>query len=404
MSVTLADVRFIVDSLRLDSPSGEPPSDLDWPALIDHADAHSLTPLLWGVWAGREWASRIPPESRERMERALRDNEVRQGAVKADLLEIDSLLNNVGVPRIVLKGYPLAERLYADPAHRVIYDHDLLVPIDVAETGYRALLAAGFSRLPAKDAWVQKHLPSVWRNDDYRWDGYLFDPNYPRPVELHVRLWEANWRGLRVGDLPDVWADAQTRTVAGREMMVLSDEDAIVHLAMHFSVHLVEREARLNQLLDLARFVAQPVEVKWERILSKASAANASRFVYAPLFLAHKIFASPLPPADVRGRLQSETPNALQAWLAEHGVEEVLTSNYRRRSKGKDYQLTFLAARSMRERLGIVRFAALPPLEQLMMKYNVSHRWLAALMYPRFIVDRLASYGRGTIAAENSES
>lgn len=389
MTLTLSDARFIVDSLRLEPCAVEPPSDLDWPALLDHADAHSLTPLLWSVWAGREWAGRIPPESRERLESSLHDNEIRQGAVKADLLEIDSLLNNARVPHLVLKGYPLAERLYDAPAHRVIYDHDFLVPVDAAETGHGALLAAGFRRLPVKDEWVEKHLPSVWRNDDYEWGGYLFDPNYPRPVELHVRLWEANWRGLRVGDLPDVWADAQTRTVAGREMRALSDEDTVVHLAMHFAVHLVEREARLNQLLDLARFVTRAAELSWERIASKASAAGVSRFVCASLFLAHKVFASPLPPHEVGERLQSETPGAFQAWLAEHGVDDVLTSNYRRRSKGRDYQLTFLAARSMRERLGIVRFAALPPLEQLMMKYNVRYRWLAALMYPRFFVERL---------------
>lgn len=394
----LVNGKFIADSLRLDTPPVEPPPGLDWPALIDHADAHSLTPLLCSVWAGRGWWSRIPTEIRGRVDKALRDNESRQEAVKADLLEIDSLLNTARVPHIILKGFPLAERLYEYPAHRVIYDHDFLVPPGDAARGHRTLIEAGFRPLPAKDEWIEKHLPSVWRSDGYKWDGYWFDPNYPRPVELHVRLWEANWRGLRVRDLPDAWADAATQTVAGRPMTALSDEDTAAHLAMHFAGHLVEREARLNQLLDLARFVVQDIPLDWDRVASKASAANVARFVYASLFLAREIFAAPLPPPDVWDRLRDETPGAFRAWLAGRGVNDVLTSDYRRRSRSREYELTFLAARSTMERLGIVRFAALPPAGQLMAKYGVSRRWLAPLMYPRYVVERVIGFGRGILA------
>jgi hypothetical protein len=404
--MTPDSVKLLTDSLRLDSPSGEPPPDLDWPALLDHADAHSLTPLLCRVWSGAEWWRRLPTEIKGRLEKALSDNEARQGRVRVELTEAASILDQARVPHIVLKGIPLAERLYSDLAERVIYDHDFLVPAEAAEWGHRALIAAGFQPLPAKDEWIEKHLPSVWRNNGYQWDGYLFDPHYPRPVELHVRLWEANWRGLNVRDLPDVWSDAVTRMVAGREMNLLSDEDTVIHLAMHFAGHLIEREARLNQLLDLARLVStlsgvdvvdtqskgaaeKAGKVNWDRILQKSQAANISRFIFASLCLAHEIFSAPLPPVDVWRTLRDETPLAFRRWLAEHGVEDVLSSSYRGKNKGKEYELTFLAARSIAERLGILRFAALPPLGQLMAKYNMPNRWLAALMLPRYYVERL---------------
>ena len=405
----LALARFITDSLRIGVTNvgavTERIRDDDWPALLDHADAHSLTPLLCSVWSGTAPWSRLPAEIKGRLERSLRDNAARQGAVKNELIEIVSLLNNARVPHLVLKGYPLAERLYDHPSQRVIYDHDFLVPMDAAERGHRALIEAGFRPLPAKDEWIEKHLPSVWRNDGYQWDGYLFDPHYPRPVELHVRLWEQNWRGLRVRDLPDVWSDAVTRTVAGEPMRVLSDEDTLIHLAMHFAGHLIEREARLNQLLDLARLMAS-VEAStlsegprpkskgadWDRILSKSASAKITRFLYASLYLAHEIFSAPRPPPAAWRDLERETPPAFRRWLAEHGATDVLTSNYRQQSKGKGYQLTFLAARSTVERLGIARFALLPPLGQLMAKYNLRHRWLAPLMYPRYVVERIRAY------------
>lgn len=393
--IELADARLITDSLRLDAAQVDVGAVENWGAVLDHADAHSLTPLLCAAWRGSGVWSRIPTAHQDRVERALGDNAKRQANVRAELLEIDSLLTTAGVPHIVLKGWPLAERLYADPAHRVIYDHDFLVPADQAEAGHAALQAAGFRRLPAKDEWIEKHLPSLWRNDGYEWDGYLFDPDYPRSVEMHVRLWEDRWRGLRVRDLPDVWAWAQSRNVAGRAMTVLSDEDTLIHLAMHFAGHLIEREARLNQLLDLARFAA---DVSWEQIVSRSSSAGVARFVYASLFLAHGIFGSPLPPPTTWGELEKETPPRFRVWLAEHGARDVLLSDYRHRDKGMDYQLTFAAARSIPERLGIARFAILPPARQLMSKYNVGARWLAVLLYPRYFVERAVSYGRARAA------
>lgn len=413
----LVAAQLIADSLRLDAPTINERNDIDWLQLVNHADGHTLTPLLYAVWRDRSFLPELPPTIRERMAKAYDDNACRQIGVRAELLEIDSLLTNAGVPHVVLKGWPLVERLYPDPAQRLLRDHDFLLPVDRAGSGHEALRAAGFRPLSGGDSWVEKHLPPLWRNDGYPWNGYLFDPNYPRPIELHLRLWDDDWRGLNVPGLPDLWANRQTRTVAGSPMQVLSDEHTLIHLAMHFAGHLIEREARLSQLLDLARFVAQAPTLDWER----ASAyADLSRFVYASLFLAHEIFGSPLPPAGVWQRLAAETPAAFRAWLTEYGAKDVLTSDFRRRHKGKDYQfafasrlaaesdhgfnykgrdyqLTFLAARSLRERLGIMRFAALPPTGQLMAKYHIRRRWLAPLLYPRHIAERLGDYGRALI-------
>ena len=406
MTALLATARLITNSLRLDALNVNLPGDVDWPpieaiggwpALLTHADAHSLTPLLFATWREADILDQVPRESRERMAKTLRDNALRQANVCAELLEIDSILDAAGVPHIVLKGWPLAERLYADPAHRVIYDHDFLVPADKAEIGHQALLAAGFRRLPAKDEWIEKHLPSVWRNDGYQWNGYLFDPHYPRPVELHLQLWETGWRGLGVRPLPNIWADGQTVVVAGRPMLTLSHENTAIHLSMHFAGHLIEREARLNQLLDLARFVHQVPDLNWDKITGRAAAAGVGRFLFASLFLAHEIFASPLPPAPAWKELEREAPLAFREWLIENGVEDVLTSSCRQRRKGQDYQLTFLAARSIFERLGIIRFAALPPAGQLMVKYNLRHRWLTLLLYPRYLAERLGAYGRALL-------
>jgi hypothetical protein len=396
----LALARLIVSPLRLDATPARAREalagarDVDWAVLLRHADAHTLAPLLYDAWRQAGALDLLPAGPRERLARAYVDNRLRNSRIRAELLDVHQLLSGVQVPHLVLKGWPLAERLYADPAQRFMSDQDFLVPQDRAMAGHQALLAAGFRPLPAKDEWIEKHLPSLWRNDGYHWDGYLYDPDYPRPVELHVRLWELGWRGLSVRDLPDVWPRAATRQVAGRPMQVLSDEATLVHLAMHFAGHLVEREARLNQLLDLARFVAGAASLDWRTSLNLAEAAGVSRFVYASLWLAHEIFGAPLPAEQHWQALARLTPPAFRNWLAADGPADVLTSDYRQRSKGQDYRLTFLAARSAGERLGIARFALLPPMGQLAAKYHLRHAWLGPLLYPRHLAERARQYGR----------
>jgi len=396
----LAAARLMTATLHLAAAPAEvavrlaSAGDVDWSRLAHHADGHTLTPLLYDTWRKAEAIAFLPPDTRERMAKAYADNATRNMRIRDELLEVHRLLAGAGVLHLVLKGWPLVERLYSDPAHRYMSDHDFLVPAGCAEIGHQALRAAGFRPLPAKDEWIEKHLPSLWRNDGYAWDGYLYDPNYPRPVELHVRLWEYGWRGLSVRDLPDLWAEARMISVAGAPMQVLSDENMVVHLAMHFAGHLVEREARLNQLLDLARFVQQASSLDWDLIVARSAAARVSRFVYASLQLAHEVFGSPLPPGDAWPQLGKQTPPNFRRWLETQGAEDVLTSDYRRREKGRDYQLTFLAAGSLAERLSIVRFAAFPPAGQLMAKYKLRRRWLSPLLYPRHIAERVRDYGR----------
>ncbi len=394
----LTTAQIIVNSLRLDEPSFDLSGDIDWPQLVHHADGHSLTPLLFDTWRRVGVLEQLPPDMCERMAQTYEDNARRNTYIRRELLEIHQILTEAGVPHLILKGWPLVEQLYTDPAHRVLYDHDFLIPSGQAKIGQQALREAGFRPLPAKDEWIEKHLQPLWRNDGYKWDGYLFDPYYPRPVELHLDLWEQGWRGLRVDSLPNLWVNTQTCPVAGTSIQLLSTENTLVHLAMHFAGHLIEREARLNQLLDLARFVQKHmVMLDWSQVVAQATQTNIGRFVYASLYLAHQIFGAALPPDDNWQQLWNATPQSFRTWLTEHGPTDVLTSDYRRVEQGNDYKLTFLAANSNAERLGIVRFAALPPVKQLMKMYNFRHRWLGPAYYPRYIFERVRDYGQAML-------
>lgn len=394
-----ATVALLRASVRLDPDVGAirdslAAPDLDWDDALYLADGHGITPLLLHTWRGLGLDALIPESARARMELAYRDNATRNADARRELLEIWSLLTAADVPVIVLKGLPLIDALYADPALRVLYDFDLLVPADRAQAGLAALLAHGFERVPTKPhAYNNKHLPSVWRLNGFQRRGYLFDPAQPRPVELHVALWDSNWRGLSVRPLDDLWPRSRTLSLDGISMRVLSPEDVFLHLCVHLATHIVEREARVGQLLDVALFVQRSGEtLDWDRIVQAGRAAGIARLAYLSICAAHALAGAPLPPPDVMRQLAALTPARLREWAEQHAADDLLGMDYRQPDLGRDYALTFAAAKSIAERMGVVRFALFPPLDALAEQYKSPVRVFGIHLYARHILDRGRAY------------
>lgn len=346
---------------------------VDWSMLLGYADEHELTPLLYDVWKQAGALSIVPPAIQAEMARVYEDNQRRNRQIRAELIEIFRILTQAEVPHLLLGGWALVERLYPDPAYRVLPGHAFLVAPDAFQTGRQLLAAAGFK--PNADA-------SLWHKG-----GYL-------PVELRTSLWNQGWQGLQVDEPCCLWRDAQTRLVAGVSMPVLSDEHTAIQLAVNFSSYLVEGQARLNQLFDVACLLQQSPHLDWERIWAEITQTGLSRFVYAAIFMAHRVFDAPLPPPNIWKRLASVTPSALVTWLEKSTVVELFAADNRQSLWTQNYHLAFVSAVSLRERLGIIRLAMLPPIEKVVVEYKLAHRWLAPLLYPRYVVERVSEYSR----------
>ncbi len=355
--------------------------DLDWSDALYLADGHGITPLLYKVWGKLNLLAHVPSTPRAYLEQTYRDNTARNADAQRELRELVALMQNARVEFIVLKGLPLVMQLYPDPAERVLYDFDLLARDEShAQRGYNALCAAGFTPVPTKTgAFVNKHLPSVWRLNGFVRRGYLFDVAQPRPVEMHVALWDSPWRGLDVLPLPDVWARRQWITLGDVSVRVMSLEDTLVHLCVHLATHLVEREARVGQALDLARWLAARAEqIDWARVIASSDCARVTRFVYLALRATHTLTGAPLPLENILNALCARTPPRLRAWVEQHGAADLLALDFRETDLSRAYALTFAATASWREKARVLRFALLPPREALEQEYGARGVWLYA--------------------------
>lgn len=355
--------------------------ELDWDDVLYLADGHGITPLLAQLWRQHELLALVPPPARTRMEQAYLDNGTRNLDARREFHELVALMEQAGVETIVMKGLPLLDLLYPDPAERVLYDFDLLARDESgAHKGFDALVAAGFTPVPTKTgAVVHKHLPSVWRMNGFVRRGYLFDVAQPRPVEMHLTLWDSGWRGLDVLQLPDVWQHSRLIDVDESRVRVMSDPATLVHLCTHLSTHLVEREARVGQAIDIARFLAARERgIDWEQVLESSERAHVTRFVYVALKAVNTLTGAPLPPKNMLAALRARTPAQLRAWAEQNGAHDLLAMDYRRTDLSSAYALTFAAAQSWQEKARVMRFALFPPLAALQAEYGGHGAWLYA--------------------------
>lgn len=366
-------------------------SNLDWRDVFYCADGHGLTPMLYSFAREHDLFHLIPETAQHYLEQAYNDNRIRNLDARREFAEIMNWLKEARVDSLVLKGLPLLLDLYPDPSHRVLYDLDLLVrEAGEAQRGLELLLAAGFAPVPMKgSAQVNKHLPSVWRMNGFVRRGYLFDPKQPRPVELHVRLWDQEWRGLDVRPLDNLWARSRVKELDGMPIRVMSPEDTLVHLCVHLATHLVEREARLGQAVDVSRFMQRYNQsLDWDRIIRAGERARVARFLYLVLVTVNQLTAAPLPDPPVLAALRARTSLQLREWADRQGASDLLAMDYRQPQLDRAYALTFAATDTWREKLSVLRFALLPPLDQLEQEYGMRSR----VLYARHVGGRGRSY------------
>lgn len=366
-------------------------SNLDWQDVFYCADGHGLTPMLYSLARKHELFHLIAEPAQQYLEQAYNDNRTRNVDARREFAEIMSCMAWAGVEVLVLKGLPLLLDLYPDPADRVLYDLDLLArEAAEAQRGLELLLNAGFTPVPMKaGTLVNKHLPSVWRMNGFVRRGYLFDPKQPRPVELHVRLWDPEWRGLDVRSLDDLWSRSRVKEFDGISICIMSPEDTFVHLCVHLATHLVEREARLGQAVDVARFLQRYDQaLDWDKIIEAGERARVLRFLYLTLVTVNQLTDAPLPDARVLAALRADTPTRLRKWAEQGGASDLLAMDYRETQLDRAYALTFAAAETWREKLSVLRFALFPPLDQLEHEYGMRSR----VLYARHLAGRGRRY------------
>lgn len=225
-------------------------------ALVAEAGRHGLSGLVQHALATAGAA--LEPAAAEQLRRDALG--MAAGAIKVKkllALSLDALAARRIRP-VVLKGVPLAERLYGDAAYRASTDVDLWVRPPEVPAAEQALLGLGLRR-----GGVSAHQIELY--------GEL------GMVELHVHAGAPFGEVLEGGALH---GRAVETAAAGRTCLRLAPDDELLYLAIHASNHLLQRLTWLYDLKLLAR--AEP-SLDWERLVRTARDTGAASLAFYAL-------------------------------------------------------------------------------------------------------------------------
>lgn len=263
---------------------------IDWPRLSELAALHGVVGLVRQALLALDAAASVPAPAWQAMSQAAAqiafDGMVQQRQLAAAV----AALHSAGIEPLLLKGYALAEMIYADPLARPSADLDLLVRPDQVGLACQALARMGCT-LP-DPATVDVQLANAY-------DLPVILPAMAGRVTLLELHWHLAPRGLFALDL-DLWrARAERFQVAGQPALRFSPEDMLLHLALHMRKH---RYVGLRWLCDVAellrRFAAPDASrpLDWHYIVGGARAAGLTVLLYTSLALAQRLLAAPIAP------------------------------------------------------------------------------------------------------------
>ena len=260
-------------------------TDDDWRRVLESGlRRHRMGPFLADLLRDR------PPNPRHRAQLAAEAETGARAALiqKAETERCLTALRRAGIAPILIKGWPLGERLYGSAALRHAKDIDFLVRADEMPRAIRAISGLGYAPQPGQAARMRLAMtghPALFEEAN---DVAFIRPD-GRQVELHWRLTHMQgW--IELEDIPD--AVATHPMDGGGEVAVLSDRAALIYLSVHGQLHLW---GRMKWLLDIARLfeTRSPEDLSADHAI--AARLRAGRAVRIAAAMAHRVMGAPLP-------------------------------------------------------------------------------------------------------------
>jgi Uncharacterised nucleotidyltransferase len=256
------------------------PESLDWPRLLDLAQAHAVTPILRAALQNVQIPSSVSTALRASYEASIRLSL----AHSAELLRVVELFGKARIPMVALKGPMLDQYLYGDLALRVFGDIDVLLKPDDVLRARDTLIDNGY-RIASSLPWNSRSACLRLRGKEMS-----FDSPSGGSVDVHWRLMPPNFAS--VFDKMDPWQYQRVEHLAGHRVQTLSAEAQLLFLCAHGSKHMFDR---LGWIADVARFLRIARDLDWKFLVNQSRDANCLMQLLLSIGLAVDLFGGAIP-------------------------------------------------------------------------------------------------------------
>lgn len=355
---------------------------MDWHGILAAAERQGVVSLLHHRLEGRREGLAITEDMMEELRRKYYVAAARNMRLYRELDRLLAVLQETGVPVILLKGAHLAEAVYGNIALRGMSDVDMLVSEDNLKPAEDCLLEAGVQPVERNRVISahRSHFTYIMADSGLRVEIHwrLFPPDYPCSIDH---------RGI--------WSRAQPLRLARAEVLTLAPEDLLIHVCFHAAKHVPNTSIRM--LYDVMQITSSLEErLDWQLLNTRARQWGTSRAVYAFLRLARELLGAVV----CEERLEALRPEELDDRKLLLIQQHMLGIDGDDRGTGAwEPGAQWRRARGLRGKIVSLLHQALPSRKQMALKYPApADSWRILLYYPVRLKHLALKHGRRTWA------
>lgn len=324
---------------------------VNWDLFLDLAIHHQVYPLVYRFLNALAHPA-VPETVLSALRQKSRTNIWKTFQMTDELIRILAALERNGVQAVVLKGIPLAVKLYGDATLRPARDLDIFVESHDMEKAMQVITGHGYF-MSEPNIEMTPALLQRWLKPNHH-IGY-WHPDKEICLELHWRM------GLNGLEIPPAEIDKSLdkTMIAGRPVRVPGPEIMLLYLIMHGASH---AWFRLRWLSDIKMLLGQG-GFCWDKLYDLAGRTGTVLLVHQAVLLASQILEAPVPKHVIDRAWQDNKAKRL-VFAALPFIQAV---NYEPESvkisdglyfQAKSYELSLKA--SWRGKLGIIHRHFLP--------------------------------------------
>ncbi len=326
--MNLALIQCALEALQVSGRGEEPLARLrnfcerDWWKTLPWIDESGLGLRLLERMTTSGSLTTIPQRIRIRLEQDLTNNRRRLSAMRQEFGSLLHAFHTAGVDFAVLKGFALIPEYCPDAALRSQLDYDFLVREESAGAARRTLEGLGYRLKPQRPG-RQKAEESAFEPPppagpaDYG----FYSPNIPRPVELHLSLWESIGEEIDVEAPVNPLERKRLSNWEGLNFPVLAEDDFLILQALHAFQHILACWCRPSCFLEIAHFLErrQGDREFWNRLRSRAQGrGNLAQILGLVFAMAELLFHAPVYPKLAEWTTE-DLPAPISLWVRQYG-------------------------------------------------------------------------------------
>jgi hypothetical protein len=281
----------------------------EWRQLLRWLDVHGLTLYLLDRLAELRLTRIMPPDILARLNENLADNTARMRSLLAETISIHREFERAGLSYALLKGFSLWPDSVPRPELRSQLDLDFLVSEQDIQQAKSILERRGYHlRAVSGQSWEFKtdHIPSGSLDDLYK--------SVPhRSIDLHTGA-DANIAKLLL-------ASAETRTLDGAGIPVVSPSDLFLGQSLHLFKHVASEFFRAAHLSEFRRHVLARRDdlAFWAEVRSKVEQEPRACIGLGVITLLTTHLIGEFAPAEFTEWTVGRLPANVRLWVEEYG-------------------------------------------------------------------------------------